>query len=117
MMISGCSANTLKFWDMRDLRRSLGSISWHRSGIRALAFSPNAKIVASGGQDQTVKLWDLSTRRQLGSFSFPHPVRHVVFSPTGRELAVVTDQGSLHLLSTSSLQEADKEMRTFYSPR
>jgi serine/threonine-protein kinase len=33
----------------------------HDNSIHALAFSPDAKILASGSMDQTVKLWDMAT--------------------------------------------------------
>jgi hypothetical protein len=33
----------------------------HKNSIRALAFSPDGEIVASGSMDQTVKLWDCET--------------------------------------------------------
>jgi WD40 repeat protein len=115
-MASGCSANTIKFWDLRHLKKSLGSRSWHRSGIRSLAFSPDGQRLASGSDDHSVKLWDFSTRRELATFEFEASIQRVTFSPDGRHLAIVTDQGSLHLLRTVSLQDADREIRELYKP-
>ena len=114
LMVSGCSANTIKFWDMSHLEKSLGALSWHRSAIRSLAFCPDGKTLASGSDDRSVKLWDFTTRRQLATFHFEAGIQMVVFSPDSNNLAVVTEQGSLHLLRAATLENADREIREFY---
>ena len=115
IMASGCTANTIKFWDLRNLEKSLGSRSWHRSAIRTLAFSPDGERLASGSDDHSVKLWDFRTHQELASFEFDSGIQLVVFSPDARNLAVVTEKGSLHVLQTVSLEDADTEVRTLYS--
>jgi len=115
MMVSGCGAGAIKFWDLQHPGKSFASINWHRSAIRTLAFSPDNKVLASGGEDKSIKLWDFAGRRQLGSFQFDDAIRLVAFSPEGNNLAVVTDNGTLRLLRAMTLPEADEENRTFYS--
>jgi eukaryotic-like serine/threonine-protein kinase len=115
IMASGCSANTIKFWDLHNLEKSLGSRSWHRSAVRTLAFSPDGQRLASGSDDHSVKLWDFVTHQELASFEFESGIQLVAFSPDARNLAVVTEKGSLHLLRTVTLTDADAEVRVLFS--
>ena len=57
--------------------------------VRSLAFSPDARLLASGGADGTVALWDVSGRRLLRPAVAAHreAVYALAFSPDGQTLA------------------------------
>lgn len=60
------------------------SLSGESAGVNAVALSPGGKILAAGGEDQAVHLWDTTTGWQLAVFGgFAGPVRAVAFSPAG----------------------------------
>lgn len=60
----------------------------HDDRITSLAFSPDGKLLASGSDDNTVKLWDWAKgteSRQMRNMH-SHEVKKVAFSPDGRYL-------------------------------
>lgn len=79
------------------------SMSGHEGGVTALTISPGGRLIASGGQDKTIKFWSLATGELLHTFgrSFwggeGHTARISVlsFSADGETLVSGSDDGTL----------------------
>lgn len=79
--------------------RSEGIHSW-----QALAFSPNGKLLAAGGEDYSIQLWDVTTGKDLASFIGHEGWIHcLAFSPDGKTLASGSEDKTIKLWDVSKL--------------
>ncbi|HZT58913.1 MAG TPA: WD40 repeat domain-containing protein, partial [Pyrinomonadaceae bacterium] len=60
----------------------------HTGNVGVIAFSPDSKLLASGGADNTIRLWDWETGQQVRAFEgHTGYVSALAFSPDGKLLA------------------------------
>ena len=74
-------------------------LTGHTDYVDAVVFGPDGRILATGGFDGVVRLWDVATRKQVGDPLASHaiPVMSAAFSPDGRILAVGGGDGKVRL--------------------
>lgn len=77
--------DALTLWSLRDdgLSRTLVG---HENFVYQVAYSPDGSILATGGWDRTVRLWDPCTGEQLAALPVNSIVWNVAFSADGTEL-------------------------------
>jgi WD40 repeat protein len=93
-------------WDTATgLRRN--SLEWDTWIGRAVAFSPDGKIVAVGRENGEKKaeivLWNTASGKEKDSFAFAEgPVTRLLFLPDGAGLAAGYEDGSIQLLDPAT---------------
>jgi|SRR5215469_11826393 len=58
------SGNTLYVWDLEGGRILMGHGDW----VEAVVITPDGRRAVSASRDQTVRLWDLDTEREVRTF-------------------------------------------------
>ncbi len=70
----------------------------HTSRVMSIALSPDGQTLASGSEDETIKIWNLQTGKLLRTLSgHVSPVISVTFSPDGQTLASGGQSGRIKL--------------------
>lgn len=95
---------SVRVWDLQ-YRREIGRFIGHTSDVIGIALSPDQKLLATCGQmDGIVRVWDVSTRKQVAQIGPDIRDANAAFSPDGMRLAV-TDFGCTRVFSTSGYHE------------
>jgi len=101
---SSAAATEATVWDARTGKRLL-SLTGATSSIHDIAYSPDGRRIATGGDDGAAILWDASSGRRL--FTLPDAdagggFLGVAFSPDGTRLATADGIGRLRIWSLAA---------------
>ncbi len=98
LFATGHRGGQIFLWDTAAWNRPPTVLHSHDDQVRSVAFSPDGRWLASGSADQTVGLWDLSTK-QIRHILQGHrgEVMAVAFSPDGKRLASGSEDATVKI--------------------
>jgi translation initiation factor 3 subunit I len=75
----------------------IGTYHGHQGALWTVDVNPDSTLLATGGADNTLRLWEVQTGKLLHTWEFATSIKRCEFSPDGRQLLGVTEKRSGHL--------------------
>jgi RNA polymerase sigma factor (sigma-70 family) len=104
----------VRLWDVEAGK--LQELDGHAGGATSLAFSPDRKVLATGGHDGALIWWDSATRKQLRKIKLVEDVYYhrkgngidrggihaLAFAPNGKTIASANHDGTVRLFEAAT---------------
>ncbi|HCI79662.1 MAG TPA: hypothetical protein DHW02_08225, partial [Ktedonobacter sp.] len=119
LLASGSVDGTIHLWQLDTLQSTEltrqeqtnvhGPLAAHERGVWSLAFSPDGKLLASGSEDQTIRLWNVHSGHNIetlqGSVSWVgavafHPINNILASGGGDNAVYLWDLETRRIVAT-----------------
>ena len=87
----------------------------HDGPVRVTEFSPDGKLLATGSEDKTARLWNLADGTELARVTHKYPVTSVVFSHDGRYFLSGSGEGTEREQKFGEVKAWDSQNKTEFT--
>ena len=87
------------------------SFAGHEQYSECTAYSPDGKVLASGGRDGTIRFWDMVTGKELRTLDNPGETTYLAYTPDGKSLISTSWSGRGNVECQSWELETGKVVR------
>ncbi len=108
-LLAAASFKKIFLWDVRRERLER-TLEGHDGTVASIAFQPGSTVIASSGWDDTLRLWDAETGREILR-RYGVSSNDILFHTDGRRLAGVVGEGPFTVYSWSVV--TGRELVTF----
>jgi WD40 repeat protein len=111
-LLAAASGWRVRLWQTAT-GKEVGVPDGHNGPVRAVAYSPDGKMVATGISDGAIHIWDSDTANPLRRWrGHPEDVWALAFAPGGRSLASGGEDGTVRLWDAATGKEVRRLLKT-----
>jgi WD40 repeat protein len=101
--VSDSRDTTIQLWDLATGNNTPEIIKGNDRRIYTIAISADSNTIAGGSSEKTIKLWNLSTKKEVSTLlGHNSAVNSITFSPDGQTLISGSSDGTIKLWNLST---------------
>jgi len=96
-LLASTGDETICLWDFSTKQPTVDALIGHKGPVWSLAWNPDGKCLASGGDDGQILVWDTNEKSSYATEGHKGAIRSVAWSPDGMHLASAGDDGQIRV--------------------